>query len=60
MTISTPASISKNEPTGFLARRPWLWVVLAFAILLSAWSTLFYIALNNQPETVPLQHLTKP
>jgi len=42
---------------GFLARRPWLWVVFAFVMLLSAWSVLFYIALNNQPEVVPLKHL---
>jgi hypothetical protein len=32
-------------------------VVLAFVMLLSAWSVLFYIALNNQPEIVPLKHL---
>jgi len=29
-------------------------VVLAFVVLLSAWSVLFYIALEHQPESVPL------
>ncbi len=57
MTTSTPGNTSKSETLGFLARRPWLWVVFAFVMLLSAWSVLFYIALNNQPEVVPLQHL---
>jgi len=57
MTTSPPDNISKSETLGFLARRPWLWVVFAFVMLLSAWSVLFYIALNNQPEVVPLKHL---
>ena len=57
MTTSTPVNISKNDTLGFLARRPWLWVVFAFVLLLSAWTALFYIALNNQPEVVPLKHL---
>ena len=57
MTTSTPGNTSKSKPLGFLASRPWLWVVFAFVMLLSAWSVLFYIALNNQPEVVPLQHL---
>jgi len=26
-------------------------------VLISAWSVLFYIAMNNQPESVPLKHL---
>lgn len=58
MTTSTPANICKNDAPGCIASRPWLWVVLAFVVLLSAWSVLFYIALNNQPEVVPLKHLT--
>ncbi len=59
MNTSMPANICKSETagTGFIASRPWLWVVLAFVVLLSAWGTLFYIALNNQPEVVPLKHL---
>jgi hypothetical protein len=42
---------------GFLGRRPWLFVVAAFVMLISAWSVLFYIAMNNQPQSVPLKHL---
>jgi hypothetical protein len=41
-------------PSGVIASRPWIWVVLAFVVLLSAWTTLFYIAYHNQPESVPL------
>gem|GEM_PF-1691715 len=61
MTTSTPSNTSKSEPTaptGWLARRPWLWVVFAFVMLLSAWSALFYVAMKNQPETVPLVNLS--
>ncbi|MBL9131072.1 MAG: hypothetical protein JNG86_07735 [Verrucomicrobiaceae bacterium] len=59
MTTSIPNNTSSSDPalaTGFFTRRPWLWVVAAFVVLLSAWSVLFYIAMNNQPEVVPLQH----
>lgn len=57
MTTSTPVNTCKSETLGCIASRPWLWVVLAFVVLLSAWGVLFYIALNNQPEVVPLKHL---
>lgn len=40
----------------FVAKRPWILVVVAFFVLISAWSVLISIALNNQPEKVPLQH----
>lgn len=38
-----------------LARRPWLFVVLAFIILIAAWTFLIVIAHRNKPETVPLK-----
>jgi hypothetical protein len=57
MTTSTPNNTSSSNALGFLGRRPWLFVVAAFVMLFSAWSALFYIAMNNQPETVPLKHL---
>ena len=37
------------------ANRLWLWVILAFALLLSAWGTFFYMARKNPVEEVPLQ-----
>jgi hypothetical protein len=52
-----PNNSSSSSSPGFLASRPWLWVVFAFVVLISAWSVLFYIALNNQPEVVPLQQI---
>ena len=58
MTTSIPNNTSSNDTApGFLGRRPWLFVVAAFVMLISAWSVLFYIAMNNQPESVPLKHL---
>ena len=57
MPTLIPSNISSSDPVlkaGFIASRPWLWVVLAFVLLLSAWSALFYIALEHQPESVPL------
>jgi flagellar basal body-associated protein FliL len=33
----------------------WLWVILAFAVLIAAWSTLIVIAIRNQPEAIEIQ-----
>jgi hypothetical protein len=41
----------------FFRERPWLWVVVAFIVLFSAWTALFPIAIKNQPEKVPLVEL---
>jgi len=42
--------------SGFFRKRPWLWVVLAFALLLTAWTTFFYIAYHNQPQVIVIGH----
>jgi len=33
----------------------WVWVGLAFGLMLAAWVTLFVIAAKNKVEEVPLQ-----
>jgi hypothetical protein len=40
--------------TGFIGRRPWLWVVAAFVVLLLAWAALITIAGKNKPAEVPM------
>lgn len=40
---------------GFLIRHPWLLVVLAFLLLLGAWSTLITIAVKNSPQQVEVR-----
>ncbi len=47
---ATPAALGG----GWLARRPWLWIVAAFVVLFSAWTVFIIVALKHQPETVPL------
>jgi hypothetical protein len=39
----------------FLHRRPWIWIVVAFFILIGAWTALITIALNNQPAKVQIE-----
>jgi hypothetical protein len=36
----------------FLHRHPWIFVVLAFALLISAWSALITVAVKNSPEVI--------
>jgi len=38
-----------------LDRFPWLPFVLAFLLLISAWTVMIIIALRNQPGQVPLE-----
>jgi hypothetical protein len=33
-------------------RHPWLYVVLAFLLLIAAWATLFTITMKNQPQVI--------
>ena len=39
----------------FLQRHPWLLVVLAFALLIGAWSTLIPIAVKHSPQTIEVK-----
>jgi len=36
----------------YLARHPWIYIVLAFVLLLTAWSTLITVAIKHSPQTV--------
>lgn len=38
----------------WIRRRPWIWVVVAFVLLITAWTVLIKIARENQPESVPV------
>lgn len=41
----------------FLRDRPWLWIILAFVVLIIAWTFLLKIAGERQPASVELyQH----
>jgi hypothetical protein len=35
--------------------RPWLFVTAAFLLLISAWTSLIFIAVKHTPETIPLE-----
>lgn len=38
--------------SAFVSRHPWIYVVLAFIILISAWSTLISIAVKFSPQRI--------
>jgi len=38
----------------FVSRHPWLYVVLAFLVLLTAWSTLISVAVKFAPQQIEL------
>jgi len=42
-----------NKPRAALSM--WLWVLLAFLLLIGAWTTLFIIAKRNQPAKIELE-----
>ncbi len=43
--------------TPFIHRHPWIILVIIFAILICAWTTMYVVASKNRPEKVPLEHL---
>lgn len=46
------SKVTKGTATGWSTL--WVWVLLAFVILIAAWTTLVTIASKNAPEPVPL------
>ena len=48
-----PAMTSSTQP--FLLRRPWILVVLAFALLIGAWSALISVAVKHSPQTIEVK-----
>jgi|APTNR8051073442_1049403.scaffolds.fasta_scaffold11053_3 hypothetical protein len=38
----------------FLRKRPWLWIVFAFVILIASWTVLLKIATDRRPANVEL------
>jgi hypothetical protein len=38
-----------------LAKRPWLFVVAAFVLLISVWTCFIYVAVTEGPTTSPLE-----
>ncbi|QQL46083.1 hypothetical protein [Sulfuriroseicoccus oceanibius] len=33
------------------SKRPWLWVIIAFLVLIGSWLVLFKLALGNRPQS---------
>lgn len=39
---------------GMLRRHPWLWIIVAFLLLIGAWTALISIAVKNKPASIEL------
>jgi multidrug efflux pump subunit AcrB len=39
----------------FLNRNPWIYVVLAFAILIGAWAAIITLAVKHSPEEIEVK-----
>jgi hypothetical protein len=39
----------------FIHRNPWIYIVLAFVLLLAAWSTLISIAVKHTPQQIEVK-----
>ena len=48
------ANRAQTKELGFFAKRPWIWVCVAFGVMFSAWTVMFSFAINNQPQVVPM------
>lgn len=45
---------------GALKKRPWLFVILAFVLLIGAWTTMIILAVSHQPEDIPVKEVPEP
>jgi len=36
----------------WLKKRPWMWIVFAFIVLIAIWTKFIMLAVNNQPEKI--------
>lgn len=43
-----------DSKPNLLHRHPWLYVVIAFLVLIAAWSSLITITIKFQPESIEL------
>ena len=57
--VETAAAPEPAAP-GFLGRRPWIWIFVAFGIMFSAWTVMFTLAIKNQPAAVDLVFRNSP
>lgn len=39
----------------FISRHPWLYIVLAFVVLLTAWSALISVAIKFSPQQIEVK-----
>jgi hypothetical protein len=39
----------------FVARNPWLYIVLAFVLLVAAWSALISVAVKHSPQQIEVR-----
>jgi hypothetical protein len=45
-----------QEPRpGFFVRHPWIFVVLAFALLIGAWTALITVASKHAPQVIEVE-----
>ena len=45
----------ENAPVGFWVRHPWLLVVLAVGLLITAWTALITVAVKHAPQQVEVK-----
>ena len=38
----------------FFRKRPWLWIIVAFVLLIGAWTALIMIAVKNKPQSIEI------
>jgi hypothetical protein len=48
--------MNQQHRSNMLGRHPWLMVVMAFIVLLGAWSALISLAVKNAPQSIEVKH----
>lgn len=52
--IAPENTAAAAPPTSWLRERPWVWIWIAFLVLISAWTVFILVSLRYQPASIPL------
>lgn len=44
----------------FFRKRPWIWIIIAFVILITGWIFLLRLSITHRPESINIESVEKP
>jgi hypothetical protein len=52
--------MTTSAPTTTRNSRPWIWIVVAFTVMIAFWSAVVTLAVKKLPDSVPVESAASP